>query len=752
MKPGGNQQTTGSAPGHAVAITGIGLVSPAGVGLAATQARLAQGPLVPTLPAGAEAALTAPLIHAVPDFDARPYLRRRKDRKLMARANQLAVVAARLAVDDAGESLGDLTDAGLYLGVGREPGTIDDVLPALAHSGSADDGARIDVQRLSEEGMRWMNPLSSLKTLPNMSLAHVGIVLGTMGPGQALCDGPSSGTRAVLEGATAIAEGRVDIALAGGADSRTAFTDRTTAVRQGLTGPMGEAAAVFVLERLDRAQARGARIYGVIGQGDGDTLTRIDWGDCGAATTVASLAVQLADGPATIDGLQIGPSETATLRVRNDEPIAITGIGMRTPLGNDFKRFARRLMAGESAAGPIRGFDATHFPVKNACEADCGALPAELAQALVGLDDRKAEFAVGAAIDAVADHGATPTSLGVVYATGLSSVSIRELEQDSLPHVRDAKTFDYAAFAAAQSAEPQSVEPQSAEPQSGSKSADRPQAPWRHLVHRPIDLLVEHLGIDGPTACHFSACAAGTAAVLHAADIIRRGEAEVMLAGGADSMVHPFGMLPFILLGATSLETDPDRAGRPFAPDRDGFVMGEGGAFFVLEPLSRARAAGRHVYGCVLGGGTSCDAYNVTAPHPDGVGAERAMRAALKDAGVAPEGIDYINAHGTGTPLNDGIESAAIRRVFGDAAPPVSSSKAQFGHTIAAAGAVELLACLAAFAHDTLPPNAHLTEVDPAVDLDLVESVGRPATPQKILSNSFGFGGQNACLVIGRAD
>lgn len=718
-----------------VAITGIGLVSPAGVGLAATRARLAEGPLVPGLPTGAEAALTAPLIHEVPDFDARPYLRRRKDRKLMARANQLAVVAARLAVDDAGAGLGDLTDAGLYLGVGREPGTIDDVLPALAHSGDA-TGARVDVQRLAEEGMRWMNPLSSLKTLPNMSLAHVAIVLGTMGPGQALCDGPASGTRALLEGATAIAEGRVDRALAGGADSRTAFTDRTTALRQGLTGPMGEAAAVFVLERLDRALARGARIHGCVRRGDGDTLTRVAWGDCGAATTVASLAVQLADGPVTVDGLRIAPlaAEGPALRRRNNQPIAITGIGLRTPLGNDFKGFSRRLMAGESAAGPIKGFDATHFPVKNACEAETGSLPPALAKALAGLDDRKAEFAVGAALDAFADHGASDdlAGVGLVYATGLSSVSVRELEQDSLPFVRDAKTFDYEAFAAAE-------------------SPDGAQAPWRHLVHRPIDLLVEHLGLTGPTACHFSACAAGTAAVLHAADVIRRGEADVMLAGGADSMVHPFGMLPFILLGATSLEEDADRAGRPFAPDRDGFVMGEGGAFFVLEPLDRALAAGRHVYGCVLGGGTSCDAYNVTAPHPEGLGAERAMRAALADAGVSPERVDYINAHGTGTPLNDGIESAAIRRVFGDAPPPVSSSKAQFGHTIAAAGAVELLACLAAFAHDTLPPNAHLTEVDPAIDLDLVERVGRPAAPQTILSNSFGFGGQNACLVIGRA-
>lgn len=710
--------------GQPVAITGIGLVCPAGVGLAKARARLAEGPLTPRLPDDASAALERPLILEVPDFDARPALRRRKDRKLMARANQLAVVAARLAVDDAG--LTDVEDAGLYLGVGREPGNLDDVLPALAHSGA--DG-RVSIERLSKEGMRWMNPLSSLKTLPNMSLAHVAIQLGVTGPGYALCDGPDAGVTALREAAIAVAGGVVDRALAGGADSLVAFTDRTTADRLGQPGPLGEAAAIFVLERLDHAQARGAEIYGCVTPNDAvGEPAEPQLGDCGAGTLVASAALRILDGTTRLAGLTIGRPAAPALHLPKAVPIAITGIGLRTPLGNDFETFSRRLMAGESAVAPIQGFDAAHFPVANACEAEPGALPDPLATALAGLDDRKAEFAVASALAAAADHGAAPD--GIIYATGLSSVSCRELEQDSLPFVRDARTFDYAAFA-------------------GATPPERPQAPLRHLVHRPIDLLAAHWGVTGPTACHFSACAAGTAAVLHAAEILRRGEAEVMLAGGADSMVHPFGLLPFILLGATSHEVDPARAGRPFAADRDGFVMGEGGAFFMLERLDRAQAAGRHVYGVILGGGTSCDAYNVTAPHPEGRGAEAAMRAALRDSGV--DRVDYINAHGTGTPLNDGIESAAIRRVFGAAAPPVSSTKAQIGHTIAAAGALELVACLAAFATDTLPPNAHLEGVDPAIDLDLVGRVGRPARPARILSNSFGFGGQNACVVLGRA-
>ena len=245
--------------------------------------------------------------------------------------------------------------------------------------------------------------------------------------------------------------------------------------------------------------------------------------------------------------------------------------------------------------------------------------------------------------------------------------------------------------------------------------------------------------------------AAAGAAIAHGMERIRRGSDSQVLAGGADSMVHPYGLVPFILLGATSSEPQPERAGRPFDKDRDGFVMGEGGAFFVLEPAEQARAEGREILGMLLGWGSSCDAHNVTAPHPDGLGAQHAMSDALRDANVPPAAIDYINAHGTGTPLNDVIEAAAIRTVF-KKPPPVSSSKGQFGHTIAAAGAIELLACLASFRARCLPPNARLDVQDPAIDLDLVGGIGRPQTPALILSNSFGFGGQNISLVIGHPE
>ncbi|MCB9545035.1 MAG: hypothetical protein H6706_03990 [Myxococcales bacterium] len=716
-----------------VAITGIGLVCPAGIGLQAALDRLAQGPLVPARPDGPEGdAMPDPPILPVPaEFDPRPVLKRRKDRKLMARANELAVVAAHQAAAAAG-LLDALADAGLYLGVGREPGNLDDILPVLAHS---ETGGRFDGARLVAEGMGHMNPLSSLKTLPNMSVAHVAINLGILGPGQALTDDAAAGTRALLEAATAVAAGLVPWALAGGADSRVAFTDRSTARRLGQPGPLGEAAAVFVLEPAAAARARGAHILGYVGAAaPGTPAPSHHLGDCGAGTDVAALALALGRGQASATGgVQVAPTGAPALHLRREAaPIAITGVGGVTPLGHDFATFTRRLLAGESAVAPIRGFDVPGFPVHLACEVvDAPALPDALAAAFAGLDDRKGELAVGAALAAVADHGGLPPEAGLVYATGLSSVSVAEIDQDSLPFLKKNGEFDYAAFAKA-------------------PPRARPQAPARHLVTRPADLVAAHLGLTGPRAQHFSACAAGAAAIAHAAELIRRGEAEVMLAGGADSMVHPFGLLPFILLGATTTETQPHRAGRPFEADRDGFVMGEGGAFFVLEPLARARAAGRPVHGLLLGAGSSNDAWNVTAPHPEGLGAERAMRAALADAGLPPEVVGYVNAHGTGTPLNDGVEAAAVARVCGR--PPISSSKAQFGHTIAAAGAVELLACLAAFRGGRLPPNAHLTAADPALDLDLVEATGRAGAPGVILSNSFGFGGQNAALVLGHPD
>lgn len=734
----------------AVAVTGIGLVTPLGVGREENTEAARRGPATPQPPDPDEAqALPTPLVCRVPDhFDPRRYLKRRKDLKLMARANRLAVAAARLAVEDAGLGDADLTEAGLWFGVGCEPGDSSDLLPALPPSRGPDGD--IDPARLATDGMGRINPLSSLKTLPNMSLAHVSIAVGAMGPNQALCAGPEAGARALLEAARAVADGAVGVALAGAADAPIAFGERLAAVRLGRPGPASEAAAVLVLEPLEVARARGATVFGVVSQRrssepDASPEARAPdlLGDCGAARDLAGLALALALGqPAAAPPVAVTPPVSGAPALQLDRrgpttPIAITGVGLQTSIGARFDAFTPALLDGRCGTGRIRGFDATAFPARCACEipdfAGADALPDPLADAMRGLDDRKGELALACALAAVADHGAVDPAAGAVYGTGLSSVSLEEVRQDFLPFVDEDARLDYARFAAA-------------------PTLDRPQAPLRHEVERPLELLAAHLALMGPTAAHFSACAAGAAAVAHAADLIRRGEAPMMLAGSADSMIHPLGLIPFILLGATSTEADPTRAGRPFDAQRDGFVMGEGGAFFVLEPLDAARAAGRRVYGVLLGAGSSVDAHNVTAPHPEGAGAERAMRAALRDAGRAPEDVDYVNAHGTGTPLNDVVESAAIRRVFGSSAPPVSSSKAQLGHTIAAAGAVELAACLAAFAGARLPPNPHTEQVDPRIDLDLVGPIGRAAEPRIILSNSFGFGGQNACLMVGHPD
>lgn len=252
----------------AVAITGVGLICPAGIGLDVALKTLAAGPLEPALPDNDEAVglPDSPRLLVPKGFKPRSYLpkRRRKDLKLMARANRLAVAATCLAIDDAGLDLdgADLTGCGVMLGVGREPGNLKDIIPALVHSKGAD--GRIDLDRLIDEGMGWMNPLSSLKTLPNMSLAHVAIRLGAMGPSQTRCTGSEAGLDALAEAVRTLHEGRAPMVVAGASDTRVSFTDRLVALRLGIDGASSEAAAIFVLEPLEAARARGARVRGVL--------------------------------------------------------------------------------------------------------------------------------------------------------------------------------------------------------------------------------------------------------------------------------------------------------------------------------------------------------------------------------------------------------------------------------------------------------------------------------------------------------
>jgi len=262
-------------------------------------------------------------------------------------------------------------------------------------------------------------------------------------------------------------------------------------------------------------------------------------------------------------------------------------------------------------------------------------------------------------------------------------------------------------------------------------------------------------GVQGPNSTNAMSCASGTIAIGDAFRQIRDGYADVMLAGGAEAPLWPLCYGAFALIRAMSTRNDaPASASRPFDRDRDGFVMGEGAAVLVLEERERAVARGARIYGEICGYGMSNDAYHMTAPRPDGSQAARSMRRALDDAGVAPGEIGYVNAHGSSTPLNDSTETLAIKQVFGDRAVhlPVSGTKGYYGHALGASGAIEAAICALAMERDWLPPTVNLEAPDPACDLDHVPSAGREATPEYILSNSFGFGGINAALVMRRGD
>jgi 3-oxoacyl-[acyl-carrier-protein] synthase II len=269
----------------------------------------------------------------------------------------------------------------------------------------------------------------------------------------------------------------------------------------------------------------------------------------------------------------------------------------------------------------------------------------------------------------------------------------------------------------------------------------------------PTSHVARIFNAQGPTCSCFTACAASGHAIGEASEIIRRGGADVMLAGGAHSLIHPFGISGLSLLTALSTHNDePTKASRPFDRDRDGFVLGEGAGILVLEELDHARARGAPIYAEVRGYGSSSDAFRITDSHPEGRGAARCMKLALDDAHLNPEDIDYINAHGTSTEVNDKVETLAIKKVFGGEAykTPISSTKSMMGHLLAAAGATELIMCVKAIQAGALPPTINYETPDRECDLDYVPNETREAPCTHVLSNSFGFGGQNVALVVSR--
>ncbi|HEX5269155.1 MAG TPA: beta-ketoacyl-[acyl-carrier-protein] synthase family protein, partial [Gemmataceae bacterium] len=272
-------------------------------------------------------------------------------------------------------------------------------------------------------------------------------------------------------------------------------------------------------------------------------------------------------------------------------------------------------------------------------------------------------------------------------------------------------------------------------------------------MHTTPAHLAETFGLEGPNYNCLTACAASSQAVGEATELIRHGDADLMLSGGSHSMIHPLGVTGFNLLTALSTFNEaPPKASRPFDLRRDGFVLGEGSGMLVLEELEHARRRGATIYAEVTGYGTTADAFRVTDSHPEGRGAIACIRAAVKDSGLSPADIGYVNAHGTSTQVNDKVESLAIKQVFGDGASalPVSSSKSMLGHLIAAAGAVELIVCVLALREGVLPPTINYEVPDPECDLDYIPNAAREKRVRHALSNSFGFGGQNISLIVSR--
>jgi 3-oxoacyl-[acyl-carrier-protein] synthase II len=421
--------------------------------------------------------------------------------------------------------------------------------------------------------------------------------------------------------------------------------------------------------------------------------------------------------------------------------VVVTGLGVVSPLGHRVEELWRGLAAGQSAVAAIRRFDAAGFPTRIAAESAEPERPESIAVELWRGASRIERFALAAASTAVADAELLDAGarggrerFGLALAAGLGSFTHREVFAPCAAGA-GAAGFDLDRFAAALG------------PALGERAAER-RSPG-NLAAR----LASELGLAGPLLSVDTACAAGTQALGDAARWIRLGIVDTAVAVATDSQLSPLGLASFCLLRVLSTRNnEPRRASRPFDAGRDGFVMGEGAGALVVEELGAAERRGARIYGEIVGFGSACDAYRVTDPHPEGLGAVLAMRRALADAGVEPGAVGYLNAHGTSTPANDRLETRAIHRVFGEAATrlPVSSTKSMIGHLTVAAGAVEAIATLGMLREQRLHPTLNLDERDPDCDLDYVAHVARASRLEYALSNSFGFGGQCASLLLRR--
>ena len=417
--------------------------------------------------------------------------------------------------------------------------------------------------------------------------------------------------------------------------------------------------------------------------------------------------------------------------------VAITGLGVVCPLGNDVQSTWKNLLAGQSGIDIIKQFDASAFPTRIAAEVKQFTQPLSFLSKQNRHVVPMTSFALGAAIQAFDDAGIAPTPRtaarwGVVTGSGMMTAEFEYLHRFQQACALDGKV-DWACL--------------QTNAHDFYKSIDFSKT----VSNSGLSLLIQQFGIEGYASSVHTACASGGQALGLAMQVIRRGDADYMLAGGFDSMINPLGLSSFCLLGALSTYNDtPNTASRPFDATRNGFVLGEGAAFLILEEWTKAKARGARIYAELAGEGNTLSSYRITDSHPNGDGATQAIEMALKNAGVKASEVDYINAHGTSTKMNDLSETNAIKAVFKERARalPVSSTKGQTGHLIAAAGALEAVLSVLSIEHAVIPKTANLTTPDPECDLDFVVDGPREKALGVVVSTSFGFGGSNSCLLF----
>jgi 3-oxoacyl-[acyl-carrier-protein] synthase II len=406
--------------------------------------------------------------------------------------------------------------------------------------------------------------------------------------------------------------------------------------------------------------------------------------------------------------------------------VVITGVGCISPVGNDVSTMWNNIQAGNSGVSPITHYDTTEYKTKIAAEVKGFDGTALFGSREARHMDRFTQFAVASAIQAVQDanleiNDSSRDRIGVVIGTGIGGIST--LFEQTLVFLER------------------------------GPSRVSPFLVPMMLPDTGASMVAINLGVRGPNMAVVTACATGTNAVGEGTEIIRRGQADVMLVGGSEAAILPIAMAGLGVMTALSTHNDePQRASRPFDLNRDGFVMGEGSAVLVLEALEHAQARRAKILAEVIGYGSTNDAFHISAPAENGAGAALCMSMALNNAGISINDIDYINAHGTSTPLNDKSESAAIKTVFGEQAYkiPISSTKSMTGHLLGASGALEAVICVNVLKTGILPPTINYETPDPECDLDYVPNTARKAQVRNLMSNSFGFGGHNATIILSR--